>query len=219
MNILETLQKISLLFLLGFPLIMICLIGFLSISVLNVGTIFLFVGQVVLVPVCVFALHIITWILPGTHVPPSDVGLLVPSIKEALSVSSFNVGPSFWVSHVVFLCSYIFTNAYTVYNLDASAVPGPAWKLENRKARSFMIMATSVFLLITLLVSRYYMTGAETIFGMIIALAAFAPLGYYWYEFAIKNGSQNGDIFGIIQQILPAMEEDTTAALCMKNTA
>lgn len=216
MNILETLQKITILFLLGFPLIMICLIGFLSISVLNVGTIFLFVGQVLVVPICVLALHLITWILPGTHVTASDVGLLVPSIKEALS-GYLNVGPSFWVAHVVFLCSYVFTNAYTVYKLDASAVPGPAWKLENRKARSLMIMATSVFLLVTLLVSRYYMTGSETIFGILIGLGAFAPVAYYWYQIAIKNGAQNGDIFGIMQQILPAMEEDSNAALCMKS--
>jgi hypothetical protein len=216
MNILETLQKITILFLLGFPLIMICLIGFLSISVLNVGTIFLFVGQVLVVPICVLALHIFTWILPGTHVPASDVGLLVPSINEALS-GNLNVGPSFWVAHVVFLCSYIFTNAYTVYKLDASAVPGPAWKLENRKARSLMIMATSVFLLVTLLVSRYYMTGSETIFGILIGLGAFAPVAYYWYQIAIKNGAQNGDIFGIMQQILPAMEEDSNATLCMKS--
>ena len=63
------------------------------------------------------------------------------------------------------------------------------------------------------------MTGAETIFGIIIALLAFIPAGYYWYQLAIKNGSQNGDIFGIMQQILPAMEDDTNATLCMKNTS
>ena len=191
MNILDTLQRIAILFLLGFPLIMICLIGFLSISVLNVGTIYLFIGQVI----------------------------LVPSIKDALSTSSFNVAPSFWVAHVVFLCSYIFTNAYTVYVVDTKSGPaasGPKWKLENRRARSFMIMVTCVLALIALIVSRYLMTGAETVFGILIGLIAFIPAGYYWYQIAIKNDSQNGDIFGIMQQLIPSVENDANASLCIK---
>jgi hypothetical protein len=219
MNILETLQRIAILFLLGFPLIMICLIGFLSISVLNVGTIFLFVGQVIIVPILTLVIRIFTSFLPGTHVPPSDVGLLVPSIKDALATSSFNVAPSFWVAHVTFLCSYVFTNAYTVYVVDTKsgpAVSAPKWKLENRRARSLMIMITSVALLIALILSRFLMTGAETVFGIIIALCAFIPAGYFWYQNAIRNGSQNGDIFGIIQQIIPSMENDANASLCIK---
>jgi len=214
--ILDTLQRITLNFLLGFPIIMICLIGFLSISVLNVGTIILFVGQVLVVPVLTFILQIFTSVLPGTHVPPSDVGLLVPSAKEALAVSKFNVAPSYWVAHVVFLCSYIFMNGYTVYTLNTSRVNAPAWKVENRKARSLMTMIVSVLCLLALIISRYIMTGSETIFGILIGLAAFIPVSYYWYQIAIKNGAQNGDILGIMQQVLPAMEEDTKASLCMK---
>jgi hypothetical protein len=214
--LLETLQKVTLLFLLGFPLIMICLIGFLSISVLNVGTIILLIGQVIVVPVLTFILQIFTSVLPGTHVPPSDVGLLVPSVREALSASKFNVAPSYWVSHTVFLCSYIFMNAYTVYTLNTSAVNAPAWKTGNRKGRSLMIMIVSVVCLLALLISRYRMTGTETVFGILIGLGAFIPVAYYWYQIAIKNGAQNGDIFGILQQVLPAMENDTNASLCMK---
>jgi hypothetical protein len=217
MNVLETLQRIILLFLLGFPLIMICLIGFLSISILNVGTIFLFIGQVLIVPVLVMAIHLVSWILPGTSVPPSDVGLLVPSIQEAMSTSKFNVAPSYWVAHVVFLCSYIATNAYMVYTMDAP-VQGAAWKTENRKARSLMILIVSILSAIALIVSRYYMTGSETPFGILIGLAAFVPAGYYWYQFATRNGLQNGDIFGIMQQVLPSMQDDTQATLCMKPT-
>ena len=198
---------------------MICLIGFLSISVLNVGMIFLSVGQIIVVPIATLLIRIFTSILPATHVPPSDVGLLVPSIKDALSTSSFNVAPSFWVAHVTFLCSYIFTNAYTVYVVDTesgAAASGPKWKLQNRRARSLMIMITSVVLLIALILSRYLMTGAETIFGILIGLIAFIPAGYYWYQIAIQNGSQNGDIFGIVQQMIPSMENDTKASLCVK---
>ena len=214
--LLETLQKVTLLFLLGFPLIMICLIGFLSISVLNVGTIILLIGQVVVVPVITFILQIFTSVLPGTHVPPSDVGLLVPSVREALGTSKFNVAPSYWVSHTVFLCSYIFMNAYTVYTLNTGGVNAPAWKIGNRKGRSLMIMIVSVLCLLTLLISRYRMTGTETVFGILIGLGAFIPVAYYWYQIAIKNGAQNGDIFGIMQQVLPAMENDTNASLCMR---
>jgi hypothetical protein len=215
MNILERLHRLTLLFLLGFPLIMICLVGFLAMSVLNTGTIFLFIGQVVIVPIAVILLHVFTSILPGTSVPPSDVGLLVPSIIAAGSKSYINVAPSFWVAHVVFLCSYIFANAYTVYTLDTSGVSGPAWKIENRKARSLMIMIVSVASVLALIASRYVMTGSETVFGILIGLAAFAPLGYYWYQLAIKNGSQNGDMFGIMQQVIPSIEDDKNASMCV----
>ena len=216
MNILETLHRITLLFLLGFPLIMICLVGFLSISVLNVGTIFLFVGQAIVVPILTMIAQLFTWILPGTHVPPSDIGLLVPSAKEALAVSSFNVAPSFWIAHVVFLCSYIFMNAYNIYTLDSASTNTAAWKIENRKGRSLMVMIVSVCSLLALIISRYIMTGAETIFGIIIGLSIFIPVSYYWFQIAIKNGSQNGDILGIINQVVPSMEDDTNASLCIK---
>jgi hypothetical protein len=204
------------LFLLGFPLIIICLIGFLSLTVLNVGTIFLFVGQVLIVPISVMLLHVITWIIPGIHVPPSDVGLLVPSIRDAGMASSFNVGPSYWVAHVVFFCSYIFTNAYTVYNLDSADINNSPWKVKNRKGRSLMIMIVSILSMVALILSRYLMTGAETLLGITIGVGVFVPLSYYWYQIAIKNGSQNGDIFGIVQQIMPSIETDNAATLCMK---
>jgi hypothetical protein len=216
MNVLERLQKMILLFLLGFPIIIICLIGFLSLTVLNVGTIFLFVGQVLIVPLTVALLHVITSIIPGTRVPASDVGLLVPSIRDAGMASSFNVAPSYWVAHVVFFCSYIFTNAYTVYNLDSATAGSAPWKIENRKGRSLMIMIVSLLSMGALILSRYVMTGAETVLGVIIGIGVFVPLAYYWYQIAIKNGSQNGDIFGIVQQIMPSIEEDTAATLCLK---
>jgi len=79
-----------------------------------------------------------------------------------------------------------------------------------------MIMIVSLLSMGALILSRYVMTGAETVLGVIIGIGVFVPLAYYWYQIAIKNGSQNGDIFGIVQQIMPSIEEDTAATLCLK---
>jgi hypothetical protein len=214
MDAIETVRKAILLFFMGFPVIMGSLVGFLSAGLLNTGMMILFAGQIIVVPLAVILLHLMTWPLP--KVPASDLGMIVPSFGVVLTDQSFNVSPSFWVAQVVFLFSYIFTNALTVYQKEAAvSTSAYSWKVENRKARAYMIMAVSVLFLAILLGIRYFITNTETLLGMIIGLAAFAPLGWGWYQVAIKSGSQSGDVFGIVSQMIPILEEDKNATVCM----
>jgi len=216
MEIIDTLNRAFIMFFLGIPVIMTTLMGFLSISLLNLGVIILFLGQLLIVPIAVIILHMVTWILPGTHVANSDIAMLIPSSYESIVTGGkINVAPSYWIAHVVFLCSYIFSNALKVYNMDPVKT-NTAWRIMNRKARSKMIMILTAVILTLLILIRLYTTQAETVFGTIIGLAAFIPLGYGWYEVAIKSGAQNGDIFGIVQQMIPSIEDDTQASLCIK---
>ena len=214
MDAIETTRKTVTLFFLGLPLIMISIIGFLAVSILNTGMLILFAGQIVAVPVAVMFLHLATW--PLVQVKASDLGMLVPSFEAVLENEYFNVSPSYWVAHIVFLFSYIFTNALTVYRKEASVSTSTySWKVENRKARSAMIMTVSLILMISLIGLRYFVVGTETFLGILIALVTFFPLGYGWYQLAIKSGAQQGDVFGIVQQMIPIMEDDTNATLCM----
>jgi hypothetical protein len=214
MELIETIRKAVILFFLGFPLIMTSIMGFLSISLLNIGTFVLFAGQIIIVPVLVLLIHLFTWMFP--KVEASDVGMLIPSFEEALVGTKYNVTPSYWVAHVVFLFSYIFTNAMEIYKKDASvSTRSYNWKIENRKGRATMIMMTCIVLLIMFLGIRYFVSGTETFLGILVGLGAFAPLGYFMYKLAMRSGAQNGDVFGMVQQMIPALEEDSNATICL----
>lgn len=220
MDAVDTTKRAILLFFLGLPMVMIGLVFFLSISLLNTGLIILSLGQVILVPVVTLVLHIVTQFFPGSKVPNSDVGMLVPSMEYLHESKYVNVLPSYWGAHVVFFCSYVFSNALSTYKADSVTASTNAydWKVHNRMARSTMIMGISVITLLVLLFLRKALTHSETFPGILLALVVFGPLAYFWYQLAVKNGARNSDILGIVQQMV-RVQSDKDAAMCVPTKA
>ena len=78
-----------------------------------------------------------------------------------------------------------------------------------------MIIAGVTILAITLLFMRFRMTGAETVFGIVVGLLTAGPLGYAWYQLATQVGIRHGDIFGIVQQMIPV--DSGAATVCTRS--
>lgn len=217
MDVLQTVRKSVILFFLGFPLIMISLVGFLAVSLGNMGMLFLFIGQAFVVPIATTILHMLTYFAPDawSKVTPSDIAQLVPS--DPVSASQMvNVAPSYWVAQVVFFCAYVLSNAIQIYKLEvADDSPDQQWRVENRKARAKMILGGVSVLVVALLFMRWRMTGAETPFGILVGLLTAGPLGYAWYQLATQIGIRHGDIFGIVQQMIPI--DSAAATVCTKS--
>lgn len=219
MDAIDKVRRSILLFFLGLPMIMIGLVIFLAMSLLNTGMILLALGHIIIVPVANIILHLITGFIPIAKIPSSDVSMLVPSIEDAYGEEYANVTPSYWVAHIVFLCTFIFSNALSVHQLALPSTKGYDWKVQNRLARARMVMGVTVFTLLALLVARVYVTNAETIIGILLGLIAFIPLGYYWYQAALKVGATNSDVLGIVQQMIPEPADDAAASMCVPTGA
>jgi cobalamin synthase len=120
------------------------------------------------------------------------------------------------MSHVVFFFSYIFVNAYTIFNDTSSQVAEDDVRKEHRKIRTFAIMVASAVILLLSICIRYMFMGeeVETLMGIFVALAAFAPLAYYAHDVAMLLGAQNGDMLGIMHQVMASIQSGNPT-LCM----
>ncbi len=200
------------LFFAGLPLILTMFSGFMALSLLNVGFVVLFVCQVIIIPICVIFLHFITDLIFPLQ-KNSDLLQLVPS---EIYTKDINIVPSYWMSHVVFFFSYIFVNAYTIFNDTSSQVAEDDVRKEHRKIRTFAIMVASAVILLLSICIRYMFMGeeVETLMGIFVALAAFAPLAYYAHDVAMLLGAQNGDMLGIMHQVMASIQSGNPT-LCM----
>ncbi len=84
--------------------------------------------------------------------------------------------------------------------------------MQNRKARSSIAIAAAAIIFAIMIVLRFSSTKSETFFGMLVALGIFVPFGYGWYQAAKSAGARKGDIFGIVQQMIPI--DDPSAMMC-----
>jgi hypothetical protein len=210
----QTLRRLILIFFLGFPIIISNLMGFLALGLGNLGLLVLFLGHAVVIPFLLPVVHLFTAPLPS--VVGSDVGMLVPS---DLHPPSFNVTPSYWITHVTFFFSYLFTNALDVYRQEpVSDTPQEEWRVENRRSRASMIMSMCVFLCLFMVAARYMITKTETMLGTLVGLGGAGALGWAWYSMASLMGSRKSDVFGIVQQMIPIQEDDTNATMCLQKS-
>jgi hypothetical protein len=202
-------------------MILMNILFFFSIAFGNVGMIALFSGHALFVPVVVYLLRLFTFGLakanPGLHAwiyrPASDIGQLVPS--AIMKDTEFNVAPSFWVAHIVFFFSYLFSNAYDIYAIPpASDSPVEEWRVENRKSRATMIMFFSCLFLTVLVFLRYKTTDLETIFGILVGVLGLSGASYGFYRLMALAGVRKMDMFGIVQQMVP-LTEDTNVTYCV----
>lgn len=224
MDLGQAIKKGFYLFFLSLPIIIINIVLFLAAGLGNLGLFFLSVGHIAVVPIAVAITHIFTGLLPlltgglvgrsTVFKPASDIGQLVPA--EVYKSVEFNVTPSYWSAHIVFFFSYLFFNALDVYTLPSvEQSAADEWRVSNRKDRATMIMILSVVLTFLLLLSRYFLTDLDTLFGMfLVAFPLMGALGYGWYRAASAAGVRTMDVFGIVQQMVPITEE-TNLTYCV----
>lgn len=125
---------------------------------------------------------------------------------------SQNVSPSFWSAIVVFIMGYMFSNALSIYTMPA-AEGAEASKVASRKGKAFMLMMNLVLMMVLLLGLRYAI-GAETMAGLGVAILVIGPLAYGWQQLTALCGAAPGDIFGIVQRMLPATAAADVPKIC-----
>ncbi len=179
----------------------------------------LFIGQFVAVPLLTFGSHIIgliPFLHEYTHVRSSHIAQLVPSSEY--KDDYINVFPSYWVAQTIFFFSYLITNAFDVFSMEpVSDSPTEEWRVNNRRHRASTIMGIALFMALFMVVIRWYITGAETLVGTIWGILLFGAAGVGWYTVATLAGARKGDVFGIVQQMIP-IPDDTNITICTPPT-
>jgi hypothetical protein len=103
--------------------------------------------------------------------------------------------------HVLFFLSYLLANANDVFKKEPDS-GASSWQVSNRRSKAVAVLIVLSISMVTLVVFRYFLTGAETLGGILISLPVIG-IGFGWYELAKTCGARESDIFGIIQQMTP----------------
>jgi hypothetical protein len=196
------------------PLIFIGFSGIFALGLSNLGFIFLFVAQTLILPLGIGIVNFVIWLLlavelPGIRflkyyltVPSSDICNIVP--YTTVEGSDTIVTPSLWIAQIFLFMTYLFSNANTIYNMKSTADdtdPG----VVNRKTRSYSAMLIIVIVSLVIMGLRVGLVGnCETMLGTILGIFLGTVLGVLWYRLAVTCGAQSADIFGVISGMLPS---------------
>jgi hypothetical protein len=200
------------------PLVLVGIILFLAASLGNLGLLMLSLGQIVLVPLVVFAANMLhEYFFQGSplfSVSSSAHCNLVPSAPIPESMGMIGVAPSHWSAQITFFFVFLMTNAMVLYNKPPTEGADPA-KVANRKAQTLTAFLISFALFVALIVLRYTTTGCETIVGTALGILIVAPIANGWYHLAALCGARDADVFGILQKILPQNMKDEPPMTCV----
>lgn len=193
----------------------------------NIGLLVLGLGQITVLPLTVFLFQTIveflgtkfeqqgwtgSW-LPYTTVLNKEICNMIPGSAD-LTITNVKVAPSFWMSQILFFFSFLMSNGVSLVTMKAEENADPD-KVENRKTQATISIAISFGLLLLLVGIRYFVTGCETITGILVTTFTAVPLGIGWYYVAKACSARDADIFGIIQKILPPSAEQPPPMTCV----
>lgn len=147
----------------------------------------------------------------------------------AVAGGSGVVVPSYFIGFISFFFTYIFINAYELYNRQPSTIETESAKekIDNRKYQAGMAMFLCVaFFLLMLIIRLIKFTGCELPInkkaGIILILlnaGAAGTLAWSWYK-ALQycGGDALSDLFGIIGRLVPTNAKDSNPVACVMTT-
>ena len=213
MPVLATIRSTILLAFKYLPLLLISFVGFLAIGLGNVSLFMLFIGHAVAVPAVTEVMHLINN-GGNTLMSMNDVSQLVPLMPASGDSygTAVNIYPGYWMAQISFFFGYLIMNAIDILQMktDLSVIKNAKskdalnMKIQSRKDKASILLANLIFFFLVISAVRYYATGTEHVFGVIIAMIVLGGAGMGWYWIASLCGANNSDIFGISIQMMSA---------------
>jgi hypothetical protein len=160
----------------------------------------------------------------------SILGLNVDERAAAIAGEKTIVTPSYYIGFISFFFTYVFRNAYDLYNRTPDEVNNSKEaqeKIDNRKYQAGMTMAFCiVFFLLFAMVRILKFSGCEmppSIAGRIIGFVFTTGIGIgianSWYSLLHQcGGDVLSDLFGIIGRIVPTNAADSNPVACVVST-
>ena len=149
-------------------------------------------------------------------VAASDVSPLLPEAPSIVGLrGAVNVVPTYWFTMSMFFFSYLALNAAALYNEPAHK-GADADKVDNRKNQAIMSMILIVTLGLAILGAKVWLSGSETVLGIIVGLLVGGGSAYMWFKFLRQCGmGRLEDVFGIQARILPEAALGDAPVVCV----
>lgn len=183
----------------------------------NMAYFFLAVGIGLIVPIVNMFSNVIFGKLFSFGVPEALYKIQAQPAGCSVFGEFANTGDtvSYWLAALVFFVSYMFINAFNLYNRPAQP-NAPESKIEARKTQAAMAMAIILLFGIGMLLYRFVKTKCETALGIPVALTVFIPLAYYWYKVLVScSGDRLTDLFGVVNRIMVEPKNAGPGAVCL----
>ena len=208
------------------PLVLMTALLVLGLGLGNFGMLSIAIGQIAMFPIIGLIHFVLKLIKIGDigDINYSDTVVLVPSNQY----SKVNILPSMWITQITYFFSYVFFNAYDVYNDEPiSSDPDYSVKVNNRKTRTAMIMTWAVILGLLLIAGRWIGKSEYTdilpvrIFSVVFSIGLGSCVAFIANTISKQPnvGTQKMDIFGISQQmmLIPKTSEVTVCQTAGSN--
>ena len=150
---------------------------------------------------------------PFLTVPNADVCNLIPGSMDS-SMPLVWVAPSYWMAHIVFFAAFLLTNAMYISSIPA-AEGADKEKVQRRQTQIMISSFLTTVVFGSFIAMRYFLTGCETIPGILIALPMFGSLAFGWYQLVRSCSVKDSDVFGIVQGIKPESMKDDPPMTCV----
>jgi len=131
---------------------------------------------------------------------------------------------SSWLAMILFFVGYLFTNAFELFNRDASQIllnvntsnqSDVETKTTTRKSQAMIAMASILFFGLIIIGYRLY-SGCENGLGVLITALLFSYLGSVWYRLLASVGEDRlSDLFGIANRLLPPSAIENKPIACI----
>jgi len=180
----------------------------------NIGMGWILIGQILIFPIVSF-IHFICRVIGFGQAPYSDTLVFLPNYQS----SPVTVFVSAWIVEVVYFFTFVALNAYDVYNADpVNAGSDYNVQINNRKARTKMIMIVAVVLGLSLVMLRLFGSSeapfgeVRMIVGTVLSIGLGVGVAWGWNALSTKIsiGPGKQDIFGISQQMILTTQTDKT---------
>ena len=206
------------------PIIILSTLLFIGTVQANFNYLFLATGMFLIVPTAVLLLNMISEFILPIITDNSNIWMkFSPPTCNILSSKSvptnilMNVTPSYWTPIMSFFFTYMFLNAYRLYNfsLGDKSLQNETGE-DARKTQSIVAMILIILIGLLFLLLRIT-TGCETLLGYTLGLLVGGSLAYGWHAFLKACGmGRLDDMFGITSRILPALVNDQSQVVCTK---
>ena len=174
----------------------------------NVAHLFLSLGLLILLPIGIVLLNsIAAKVFPLIF--SDDLWRLAEGAQCFFGKCATDTFVTYWLPATAFIITYVFMNAYDLYNLPARAPKDKKLageygaKVAARKAHSAFAMAATTLIGVLLVVWRIY-SMADTPLGVVFGLSLGVGSSVALYKFMVGCGLglRNSDIFGISSRIV-----------------
>jgi hypothetical protein len=172
-------------------------------------------GCIVIVLSVVFIQYLLKIPFSGYSAIPGVAAIQACSLLPSGPGDSYSNLPSMWVTLTTFFAAYILRNAMNVYTTKPQNVSNETIQVQQRKGVGIISMLAVAILYLVLMVGRY-MTGCESIGGLLVGIVIGAFMGYtvWWPILNACGASVYPDIHGVMIGLTPGALHNVPQA-CM----